>query len=206
ELLPALNIYPSTLLYVEKTMMPSLNEIKRLREKLNITQKELSRMTGFSQSYIARLERNELNPTYESIRKIFDTLEGELAKREGYIKRARDIMSWDIISVTSKDKLSKAIRKLADHGFSQLPVIDRGVSVGSITDNIIRDIISKYEAHEKIKGIYVKEVMGEPFPQVSENAPVKIISYILTGYQAVLVSKEGKIVGIITKSDLLKTV
>ncbi|MEM0346142.1 MAG: CBS domain-containing protein [Thermoplasmatales archaeon] len=187
-------------------MMPSLNEIKRLREKLNITQKELSRMTGFSQSYIARLERNELNPTYESIRKIFDTLEGELAKREGYIKRARDIMSWDIISVTSKDKLSKAIRKLADHGFSQLPVIDRGVSVGSITDNIIRDIISKYEAHEKIKGIYVKEVMGEPFPQVSENAPVKIISYILTGYQAVLVSKEGKIVGIITKSDLLKTV
>ncbi|MEM1813821.1 MAG: CBS domain-containing protein, partial [Thermoplasmatales archaeon] len=68
------------------------------------------------------------------------------------------------------------------------------------------DIISKYEAHEKIKGIYVKEVMGEPFPQVSENAPVKIISYILTGYQAVLVSKEGKIVGIITKSDLLKTV
>jgi len=50
-------------------MMPSLSEIRRLREKLNITQKELSQMTGFSQSYIARLERNELNPTYESIGK-----------------------------------------------------------------------------------------------------------------------------------------
>ncbi|MEM0127915.1 MAG: CBS domain-containing protein [Thermoplasmatales archaeon] len=187
-------------------MMPGLNEIKRLREKLNITQKELSNMSGFSQSYIARLERNELNPTYESVRKIFDVLEGELTKREGFVKRARDIMTQNIISVGSKDRLSKAIRRLSDYGFSQLPVIDQGVSVGSITDNIIRDVISKYETHDKIKGIYVKEVMGEPFPQISENAPVKIISYLLTGYQAVLVNKEGKIVGIVTKSDLLKTV
>ncbi|MGC8644865.1 MAG: CBS domain-containing protein [Thermoplasmata archaeon] len=187
-------------------MMPSLSEIKRLREKLNITQKELSKMTGFSQSYIARLERNELNPTYESVRKIFDALEGELARREEFVKRARDIMTRAIISVNSKDKLTKGIRRLAERGFSQLPVIDNGVSVGSITDNIIRDVISKYENHEEIKKLSVKEVMDEPFPQVSENTPVKIISYLLTGYQAVLVNRGGKIVGIVTKSDLLKTV
>jgi len=129
-----------------------------------------------------------------------------MSKREEYVKRAKDIMTGNIIFVSSKDRLSKAIKKFKDYGYSQLPVIDKEVSVGSITDNIIRDVISKFENRREIKALYVKEVMGEPFPQISENTPVKIISYLLTEYQAVLVSREGKIVGIITKSDLLKTV
>jgi predicted transcriptional regulator len=187
-------------------MLLGLGEIKRLREKLGITQKELSKMAGFSQSYIARLERNELNPTYDSVRKIFEVLEAEMARREIMVKRARDIMSENVIYVQSTDKLDKAIKKLSNYGFSQLPVIDNGTLVGSITDNIVRDLITKYETHDKIKRLLVKDVMGEPFPQIPENTPVKVMSYLLTEYQAVLVGNRGKILGIGTKSDLLKTV
>ncbi|MEM1724974.1 MAG: CBS domain-containing protein, partial [Thermoplasmata archaeon] len=56
----------------------------------------------------------------------------------------------------------------------------------------------------ELKKYKVRDFMDEPFPQVSENTPIKIVSYLLKNYQAVLVTSMGKVTGIITKSDLLK--
>ena len=49
----------------------------------------------------------------------------------------------------------------------------------------------------------VKEVMEESFPQVSDDAPLSLLSSLLKYYPAVLVQRRGEIVGIITKADLL---
>jgi predicted transcriptional regulator len=46
--------------------------------------------------------------------------------------------------------------------------------------------------------------MEEAFPQVDEDAPLSLISSLLQVYSAVLVSKKGTAVGIITKADLLR--
>jgi predicted transcriptional regulator len=46
--------------------------------------------------------------------------------------------------------------------------------------------------------------MEEAFPQVDEDAPLSLISGLLQVYSAVLVSKKGTVVGIITKADLLR--
>jgi len=46
--------------------------------------------------------------------------------------------------------------------------------------------------------------MEEAFPQVSEEAPLPLISSLLQTYPAVLVTKKGNVVGIITKADLLR--
>lgn len=185
-------------------MMPSLNDIKRLREKLSLTQNQLSKLTGFSQSYIARVERGEINPSFESTKKIFEVLNNEIMNSEGKVKRAKEIMSDNIVSVQSSDRFNKAVKKLYQYGFSQLPVIDNGIPVGSITDNIVRDSFNEGEKMEDLKKLYVREIMEEPFPQVSENTPVKVLSYLLMQYEAVLIGKEGTVSGIVTKTDLLK--
>ena len=39
-------------------MLPSIEELRKMRKNLGISQKELARISGVSQSYIARLERN----------------------------------------------------------------------------------------------------------------------------------------------------
>jgi predicted transcriptional regulator len=46
--------------------------------------------------------------------------------------------------------------------------------------------------------------MEEAFPQINEDAPLPLITSLLQAYSAVLVSKKGAIVGIITKADLLR--
>jgi len=46
--------------------------------------------------------------------------------------------------------------------------------------------------------------MEEAFPQVDEDAPLALISSLLQVYSAVLVTKKGMVVGIITKADLLR--
>jgi len=49
-----------------------------------------------------------------------------------------------------------------------------------------------------------EEIMEESFPQVSEDTPSELLSSLLQVYSAVLVSKKGTVVGIITRADLLK--
>jgi predicted transcriptional regulator len=46
--------------------------------------------------------------------------------------------------------------------------------------------------------------MEEAFPQVTEDAPLPLISSLLQTYPAVLVAAKGTVVGIITKGDLLR--
>jgi len=186
-------------------MLPSVQEIKNLRKKAGLTQKELANLTGLSQSYIARLERGDLNPTYENVKKIFSILENEITKVEGTTLKANDIMSKNVISVQTTDTLEKVMKLLLDYGFSQLPVIDNGVLVGSITDSRIGQNIANGKAISDLKKMFVLDVMEEPFPQISESTPIKVVSYLLKQYQALLVVNKGKITGIITKSDLLKS-
>ncbi|MEM4058147.1 MAG: CBS domain-containing protein [Thermoplasmata archaeon] len=177
-----------------------------MRKKLDLTQKELAKLTGLSQSYIARLEREDLNPTYESVKKIFTILDNAIAKKESEIIKAKDIMSRNVVFVKSDDKLEKTMKILLDHGFSQLPVIDNGVLVGGISESIIETKIADGYSTKDLKKISVYEVMDDPFLQISENTSIKVISYILKQYPAVIVTKKGKISGIITKSDILKTI
>jgi predicted transcriptional regulator len=52
----------------------------------------------------------------------------------------------------------------------------------------------------------VEEIMEEAPPQIDENAPLPLVSSLLHFYPAVLVTKKGKVVGIITKADLFKVI
>jgi len=56
----------------------------------------------------------------------------------------------------------------------------------------------------QISALPAEDIMEEAFPQVTEDAPLSLISNLLQTYPAVLVSKKGEIVGIITKADLLR--
>jgi len=57
---------------------------------------------------------------------------------------------------------------------------------------------------KKIQESKVDEFMDPPYPIVDESTPINLIMAILTFYNAVLVSHQGKVIGIITRSDILK--
>jgi len=46
-----------------------LEALVRLRKRLGLSQRELARISGVSQSLISKIERGKINPSYEAVRR-----------------------------------------------------------------------------------------------------------------------------------------
>ena len=184
-----------------KHMLPSIEDISRKRRVLGLTQKELADLAGVSQSLIAKLESGKIDSSYTKVKAIFDALKQMEMEKAVH---AKEIAHIEVVGIQRDDKVSKAARLMRDHDYSQLPVFDGERVVGGISEKTVLSQILAGKDFSLISTLSVGEVMEEAFPQVGEDAPLSLISSILQVYPAVLVSKKGKIVGIITKADLLR--
>jgi len=180
-----------------------LAQIGKLRRKLGLTQKELAVFSGVSQSLIAKIESGRIDPAYSKVKQIMAALEQERG-RKGEKKKAQDIMSGRIISVTPSDSLGKAIGLMKKEGISQIPVFEGDTCVGSLSDNMLVDWMEKYG--NRLTHVAAGEAMDEAFPSVPLESDVEAVAGLLRFYKAVLVKKKGKAAGIITKADLIKAI
>lgn len=175
-------------------MTYELEEVKKIRKKLGMTQTELANRAGVSQSLIAKIESGRIDPTYTKTKKIFAAL-SELEKKEEI--KAEQLMTSRIISIGSDALIKEAIGKMKKFQISQLPVVDNNKLIGLVSESTILDALLKSKASR------VKDIMQEAPPIVSKTTPIQLISNLLKHFPMVLVSEEGRLVGLITKSDLL---
>ena len=184
-------------------MLPTLIDIAKKRHQLGLKQAELAKMAGVSQSLIAKLEAGKIDSSYTKVKTIFETLE----KLETKTKlSAGKMFQTEVISVQRNEPVAKVVELMKRHGYSQLPVFEGKHSVGSISEKtILRQILDGKDLAQ-ISHIATGEIMEEAFPQVGEDAPLSLISDLLQVYSAVLISRRGKVVGIITKADLLRMI
>ena len=173
-----------------------LTEIKLMRKKLGLTQNELAMSSGVSQSLIAKIESNKIDPTYTNALKIFNVL-SMLGKKDGLV--AKDIANQNIISVSLNEKLSNVIKKMKDNNISQVPVISNGV-IGYVSESCILDPI---HAGKDIAIMKASDVMEKSPPIISDDSDVDVVACLLKYYPIIITSKNGRISGIITKADLL---
>lgn len=171
-----------------------LDEIKKIRKKIGMTQTELANRAGVSQSLIAKIESGRIDPTYTKTKKIFSAL-SDMEKKEEI--KAGQIMTAKIVSVSPGNPVKEAISKMKKFQISQLPVVDNHKLVGMVSESTILD------AMLNSKGSSVKDIMQDSPPIVSKATSVQVISSLLRHFPMVIVSEEGKLVGLITKSDLL---
>jgi predicted transcriptional regulator len=177
--------------------MFELEEIKRRRKKLGLTQKELAELVGVSQPLIARIESGTIDPKLSLVKRIFEVLD----ELEGKKIEARSVMNSPVIYATPETPLRDVMELMMIRGISQMPVLKSSKIVGSITESsIIRAILSKGKAN-KLK---VRDCMDKPFPTVSPSERLEVLSKLLLENPAVLVVDGGKVVGIITKQDVMK--
>jgi predicted transcriptional regulator len=182
-------------------MLPSLDEVAKKRRLMGLTQQKLAKLAGVSQSLIAKLESQKIDPSYTKVKSIFDALEKMQTETE---VRAEEMLQNKVIGIQKNDPVSKAVQMMAEYGYSQLPVFDGEHAVGSISEKTIIGKVSAGKDLNQVSKLSVGEVMEEAFPQVGEDAPLPLISSLLQVYPAVLISAKGKVVGIVTKADLLK--
>ena len=184
-------------------MFPTLEDIAKKRRQLGLKQAELAKLAGVSQSLIAKLESGKIDSSYTKVKTIFDILDRIETKTK---IQEEKVVPNEVISVQKDELLSKVVRLMKDHGYSQIPVFEGKHSVGSISEKtILRQILAGKDLAQ-ISKLPIEDLMEEAFPQVSEDAPLSLISSLLQTYSAVLVSKKGNVVGIITKADLLRMV
>jgi cystathionine beta-synthase len=105
-----------------------------------------------------------------------------------------------LVSVESGTLIGEALELMNNHGLSQLPVIAEGKSVGSVREN---RIMSQLLDNRELLQQPVTHVMDIPFPVVSETVEVSRARQYLKDSPAILVEEYGRIVGIITRYDVL---
>jgi len=180
-----------------------LAQIGKLRKKLGLTQKRLAGLSGVSQSLITKIESGRVDPAYSKVKQIMAALEHEMGRVESR-KKAGDIMTGKIVSISPEETLGKAIRLMKREGISQLPVCRDSMCVGSLSDSMLIDWMEKYG--NRLTEVTADEAMAEAFPSVPPESDMEAVIGLLRFYKAVLVKRKGHAVGIITKADLIKAI
>ncbi|MBU3913316.1 MAG: CBS domain-containing protein [Nanoarchaeota archaeon] len=181
-------------------LFPDTNTIKHKRAELNITQKQLSQASGVSQSLIAKIESKKVSPSYEIIKRIFETFERLEHKKEDLCVK---LLGKKLISINSKAKVSQAAETMKKHAISQLPVIDNNRLVGTISESTIYNKILEGGDKTNLLSQHVKTVMEDPLPTISAQTPKSVAMPLLKTNSAILLTERDKIIGILTKEDFI---
>jgi len=76
--------------------------------------------------------------------------------------------------------------------------------IGSITEHSILHAQLEKNNYKIPSDMTVEKIMEPPFPQINEDTPIGPVKSLLEHYQAVLVTRKDKYIGIITRADLLQ--
>ena len=144
---------------------------------------------------------------------------------------ARDLMTKEVVTVTPETPVEDIARALIEHGISAVPVVDAaGVPIGMVSEG---DLIGRTDSDRRARRDWwlvllaegeelhpdylaslrrpqrtAREVMASPVIQVTETTGAAEIARVLSEYRIkrVPVVRDGKIIGIVSRADLLGAV
>lgn len=181
--------------------IPNPEELRARREALGLKQTELARRAGISQSMVARIEAGSVDPRVSTLNKIIVVLNSAEPKKI----TAAQIMHTPVLSVPPQASISLAVEIFGKNNISQLPVIERGVPAGCISEAVIVKAIEQQRLH-KTHMFMVRDFMEPGFPTVPPDMDVETVVNILQQNHAVLVVDGRVVMGVITKHDLISLI
>jgi len=105
-----------------------------------------------------------------------------------------------LISVSPTDTVAVALEKMDELGLTQIPVLEEGKAVGALRES---RVLAKVVRDRDLLSTPVSEVMESSFPTLDVDASSNEVTRRLQTSPAVLVEEYGRIVGIITRHDVL---
>ena len=146
------------------------------------------------------------------------------------MKRARDIMTKEILTVTPKTSVSELAELFTTHNINGVPVIDdEGKLLGVVTENDliyqkkkvhiptvinILDSVIYLESPEKMKqemqkitGVTVQDIYTSNVVTIGQETPIDEIATIMAekNIHTLPVLDNDNLIGVIGKGDIIKT-
>ncbi|HKU49420.1 MAG TPA: CBS domain-containing protein [Nitrososphaera sp.] len=116
----------------------------------------------------------------------------------------RDIMTKGIVMIEGSDTALEAAKLMAEKGISSLFVYKDGTPVGIVTE---RDFIKKVCAKDlPISKVKVIDIMSKILTTAEPETPIEVAVQRMVNHKIrrLPIMEEGKLVGIITVTDLAK--
>ena len=158
-------------------------------------------MTGVSTSMINQIESGRSQPSYETAKRIFDSLANLEGRSSSHT--AGDFCSKEVVKLKPSHTLHDAIKKMHQLSISQIPIFDGNDVVGVISeDGIVKHLADVGEA--ELKKAKLSDTMEPVPPIVDYTTPANVLVPLIRYSKCILVSKKSKVIGIITASDTLK--
>ena len=179
-------------------MLPDIEDILKLKKKHKLSSRKLAKELNDEPTFgwINKVENGKIkDPSYLKMKKIYEYFE-RLEKIngdtiEGKYKKIKSFKIGDDVKTVSTI--------MAKHGFSQVPIYDKNkICVGMLTDKIITKLANLRAENKKIKQSNLDPIN----PKIQHTDILKSVEDIFELYDYVLVEKNGKIVGILTRQDL----
>ncbi|MCC7022315.1 MAG: cystathionine beta-synthase [Thermomicrobiales bacterium] len=138
--------------------------------------------------------------------------------RVGTVIAARSAETPNVVAVSCDQTVADAIELLRQHDISQLPVVRNGAAgangvpgrievqsvAGSVQERGLLDHL--FQSPEALNA-RISTVMDGPFPLVDANEEVeRVVPMLASGAPAVLVQRDGAIIGVLTRADVLEYV
>ncbi|MQA89116.1 MAG: pyridoxal-phosphate dependent enzyme [Gemmatimonas sp.] len=123
---------------------------------------------------------------------------------ESMVSVKTDGAPGSVVSVEPSTSVRAALRFITEHNISQLPVINEGDCIGHVAESTL---MARVLENPTVLEQSVQDLMDAPLPVVDAHADLPAITGLLTRQNpAVLVRRDGKITGIITRFDVLRYV
>ena len=151
-------------------------------------------------SYLSKIYSDTWMRQYGFLERDTDLLVGAVLARKS---DAGEVPT--LVSVQTNFLVRDAVALLHEHRVSQLPVVsahDPATVVGAVGE---RGLLKHAAQDPALLDAEISEVMEPPFPAVSVEDPVRDAVALLVGdQQALIVTREGRPVGVVTRTDLLE--
>jgi acetoin utilization protein AcuB len=126
--------------------------------------------------------------------------------------KVRDIMTYNVVTISSNTPVMEALKIMEGHGVRRLPVVDKGKLVGVVTIDEVHKTqpspatsLNVWEMNYLLSRMMVKEIMHKGVLTIDPEENIEHAMAIAQSNKvgSLIVVEKGKVVGILTSNDLI---
>ena len=118
----------------------------------------------------------------------------------------KDIMTRNVVSIQKDIPVVDAIRLMSENNITGIPVVEEDKTLVGILSE--QDVLRLFHTYEEEKDRTVNDFMTQPAIHFEANESLRDVCYCLrdNSIKRVPVTSNGRVVGVVSRSDILKCI